>query len=182
MSTSKTLFLEQQKKAFYEHQFHLLPLEELEQIVAPYKPIKSAEFPPPSTIYTKKFTFLSAPLKVIQQRKARPYKITSSPKPIEQKLLVAIPRSNTSKCLFESPLQNPIPRRPNSVLLWKTNLSMKTPTDPSWSPNKSKRSSLNSVQSEPRTRANVTMNCSNRSKTYHSAEKITAHFTHDIPG
>jgi len=65
MSTSKTLFLEQQKGAFYRHHFDCLTPDELESTVFPFKPKGKSEFPPPASIFEKKFPFLPKPLKFL---------------------------------------------------------------------------------------------------------------------
>ncbi len=67
MSTSKTLFLEQQETAFYAQKFDALTAEELNKIVSPFLPARS-ELPSPLTIFTKRFPFMPASLKVMRQR------------------------------------------------------------------------------------------------------------------
>ena len=88
MSTSKTLFFEQQKTAFYAHNFDKMTYADLEKAVFPFKPLKTYEFPCPLAIFTKKFAFLPAPLKAMQQKKSPEMKPSpNSMKPQSTKIM-----------------------------------------------------------------------------------------------
>eukprot|EP00826_Nyctotherus_ovalis_P057940 TRINITY_DN7939_c0_g1_i13.p1 TRINITY_DN7939_c0_g1~~TRINITY_DN7939_c0_g1_i13.p1 ORF type:complete len:228 (-),score=91.28 TRINITY_DN7939_c0_g1_i13:391-1074(-) len=67
MTNNSFIFYEQQKKAFYEHEFEHLTLQELEEMVGKLRP-KSNEFPAPECIFSKKFRFLPTTLEVMQER------------------------------------------------------------------------------------------------------------------
>jgi len=59
--------LEQQKKAFYDLNIESTLLQDFLEEMGPYKSKGQPEFPPPETIFRKKFAFLSAPLIVLQK-------------------------------------------------------------------------------------------------------------------
>jgi hypothetical protein len=80
MTNNSYIFFEQQKKAFYEHHFEELTIEELGRMTGKLRS-KSNEFPMPECIFTKKFRFLPCTIETMQERN----KSTKKP-PIEKKV------------------------------------------------------------------------------------------------
>lgn len=59
--------MEQQRNAFHELGIETQLLEDFLASLAPYKPKSLPQFPPPESLYKKKFAFLPAPLVVLQK-------------------------------------------------------------------------------------------------------------------
>jgi len=89
MTNNSGIFCEQQKKAFFEHQFENLTLEELEKMIGKHRP-KSSVFPVPECIFTKRFRFLSNTLEVMQAQPKEEKKVLPAPK----KVIKTAPKDN----------------------------------------------------------------------------------------
>lgn len=62
------MFQKQQREAFEAFRFEFLPLDEFNTSLERFKSKVNPEFPPPEYIYKKKFSFLSYPLNILQQK------------------------------------------------------------------------------------------------------------------
>jgi hypothetical protein len=71
--------MEQQKNAFYDLGIELQSLEDFMQMLAPFKSKTTSQFPPPEQLYKKKFSFLPAPIIVLQKTQKMGDSATKSP-------------------------------------------------------------------------------------------------------
>jgi ribosomal protein L28 len=89
MTNNSCIFYEQQKKAFFEHQFENLTPEELERMVGRYRP-KSSVFPVPECIFTKRFRFLPNTLEVMQIQTKEEKKVLT----LSKKVIKSVPKDS----------------------------------------------------------------------------------------
>lgn len=68
MSNNKTIFLQQQREAFYAHNIEDMTPKDLEALVGKYKSKKTPEFPAPELIFEKTFAFLGCTLAEFQKK------------------------------------------------------------------------------------------------------------------
>ena len=77
MTNNSFIFSEQQKNAFYEHDFENLTPSELDKMICKYKPPKNQEkFPTPESIFHKEFRFLPDTLEELQIKTQKKRKLS----------------------------------------------------------------------------------------------------------